>query len=89
MVVAAHNLGTVMRNRFGSGKPRQFTAMVAIFVAFRAALSAPWRSLIAICANNSYQTDGSKKLTFNQVPAAAFRVHAIFPRPANALPPTK
>ena len=78
MVVAAHNLGTLMRNLFGSGKPRQFAAIVAIFVALRAALSTPWRSLIALCAHDTYQTDESKKITLNQHLAATLRVHAIF-----------
>ena len=33
LVVAAHNLGRIMRSLFGAGKPRQFSAVFRVFAA--------------------------------------------------------
>ena len=45
MVVAAHNLGLLMRNLFGSGKPRQVAAFAALFNSPLAVLSRFLRSV--------------------------------------------
>ena len=39
LVVAAHNLGRIMRSLFGAGKPRQFSAVCRLFVSLRMLLT--------------------------------------------------
>ena len=52
MVVAAHNLGLVMRSLFGSGKPRQLAAVSDLLTSLRAIVTA-----IRRCVQQLFATD--------------------------------
>ncbi len=56
LTVAAHNLGLILRQMLGSGKPREFAGLcgqlLSLYLALQLATSRLYRSVIAPCSIN-------------------------------------
>ena len=65
MVVAAHNLGLLMRHLFGSGKPRQLATVSAVIDVLTTAIRTAWRTLKSVCHHSQPRTQQWNNVTLH------------------------